>query len=49
MTTNNETPQVFGEDLPGDPYSFPAYPHGPGYAPLPGDYRDEPGYPESGR
>jgi MinD-like ATPase involved in chromosome partitioning or flagellar assembly len=46
LTTNNETPQVFGEDLPGDPYSFPAYPHGPGYAPLPWGYRDEPGYPD---
>ena len=53
MTTNNETPRVFGEDLPGDPYSFPAaypaaYPQGPGYAPLPRDYAgpDEPGYPD---
>ncbi len=47
MTTNNETPQMFGEDLPGDPYSFPAaYPQGPGYAPLPRDYPglDERGY-----
>ena len=49
MTTNNETPRVFGEDLPGDPYSFPAaYPQGPGYAPLPRDYPgpDVPGYPD---
>jgi MinD-like ATPase involved in chromosome partitioning or flagellar assembly len=40
---------MFGEDLPGDPYSFPAgYPQGPGYAPLPRDYPglDDPGYPE---
>jgi MinD-like ATPase involved in chromosome partitioning or flagellar assembly len=44
VTANHETPRMFGEDLPGDPYSFPAaYPQGPGYAPLPGDY---PGYPD---
>ena len=48
MTANNETPQMFGEDLPGDPYSFPAYPQGPGYAPLPREYAglDSPGYPD---
>ncbi len=41
---NHEMPRMFGEDLPGDPYSFPAaYPQGPGYAPLPTDY---PGYPD---
>jgi MinD-like ATPase involved in chromosome partitioning or flagellar assembly len=49
MTANYETPRTFGEDLPGDPYSFPAaYPQGPGYAPLPRDYPGpgEPGYPD---
>ncbi|HEY6294030.1 MAG TPA: MinD/ParA family protein, partial [Streptosporangiaceae bacterium] len=49
MTANYETPRAFGEDLPGDPYSFPAaYPQGPGYAPLPRDYAGlgEPGYPD---
>jgi MinD-like ATPase involved in chromosome partitioning or flagellar assembly len=49
VTANHETPRMLGEDLPGDPYSFPAaYPQGPGYAPLPRDYPglDEPGYPD---
>jgi MinD-like ATPase involved in chromosome partitioning or flagellar assembly len=49
VTANHETPRMFGEGLPGDPYSFPAaYPQGPGYAPLPRDYPalDEPGYPD---
>jgi hypothetical protein len=45
VTANNETPRMFGEDLPGDPYSFTAaYPQGPGYAPLPRDYPDISGY-----
>jgi MinD-like ATPase involved in chromosome partitioning or flagellar assembly len=45
---NYEMHQMSGEDLPGDPYSFPAYPRGPGYAPLPREYAglDSPGYPD---
>ena len=50
MTSNRETPQMNGEDRPGDPYSFWAgYPQGPGYAPLPRDFADISGYlPDSG-